>query len=277
MEKITNEVAGKFKAWLDSEEVKAAVEATKAAGDTGTFRIVITTENLDRYDEVIALDGWELDHYLRNPVVLWGHDHFTLPIGVTTNLYKQDGKLVAEGKFAAHTLAQEIRGLYDMGIVRASSVGFIEKERQGNVITRAELIEWSFVSVPANPFALSLALEKALNINELVTKGFMFVEKKDAEPEEAPEPAPEPEEKRYAAKAVLPLADQLRTVADALEALAESEEPERTEDVPPSEPSEEEKALAVFNEQRRTLQQAATILGDVLAEKRQEMRARLSK
>ncbi len=284
MKKITTQLAEEVRNWLgDSEEVKAVIDATEKAadGDTGTFKMVITTSDLDRYQEVISMDGWELDHYLKNPVVLWGHDHFTLPVGVTQRLYKEDGKLIAEGKFAPHAHAQEIRRLYDAGVIRASSVGFLEKERQGNLITRAELIEWSFVSVPANPYALTLAMEKELSINELVMKGFMFVEKKDAdatveEPEEEAEEeeAPEPVEKQFSVKAIKPIADQLRELASALEALTPGEEPERTEDEPAEVVDEETQKMALFQQGRRLAQSFDTALGELLAEMRQASEAR---
>lgn len=274
---------------MSSEDVKTFIDSTRSASteDTGTFRMVITTENLDRYQEVISLDGWELDHYLNSPVVLWGHDHFTPPVAVTDRLIKEDGKLIAEGRFAPTDLGQQLRKLYDLGFLRASSVGFIEKERQGNLITKAELIEWSFVSVPANPYALSLALEKELNINELVTKGFMTVVK-EAEPVETPVEPETPEipetpaepvaEKHFNQKALTPIVDQMRSVLGALEALTKSEEPERTEDEEPAvDLTDEQKALEAFNAKRKTIQDAATIFGDVLAEMRQVSKSLVKK
>ncbi|HEY0881342.1 MAG TPA: HK97 family phage prohead protease, partial [Archangium sp.] len=191
MKKFGGELAQQLIERIASPEVRQLLADTKAANDTdtGTFEVVITTENLDRYQEVIKLDGWELEHYRNNPIVLWGHDH-NQPIGVATSVEIIDGKMVARGKFAPNAKGQEVRGLYDMGIIRATSVGFIEKERDGNLITKAELLEFSFVSVPANPYALSLAFEKGLSVDALVTKGLMFVEKAQ-EPEIAPEEAEE--------------------------------------------------------------------------------------
>lgn len=186
MEKFTTEGALKLRSIFESESFKSLVDSTikSADTDTGTFEVIITTENLDRYQEVISIDGWELDHYLNNPVVLWGHDHSKL-IGVCTSLTKRDGKLVAKGKFAPTEEGQEKRKLYEQGFLKATSVGFIEKEREGNLITKAELLEFSFVSVPANPYALSLAIKTERSIDELVTKGiFTIQEEKGAVSEE---------------------------------------------------------------------------------------------
>lgn len=276
IKKFGEELAIEIKAWAESAEVKQAIEETKAADKSGTFEVAITSEHLDRYQEVIKIDGWELEHYRANPVVLWGHDHHQLPIGVATELTVKDGKMIAKGKFASHPFAQEVRRLYDMGMMRATSVGFIEKEREGNIITKAELLEFSFVSVPANPHALSTLVKHGASINEMVTKGFVFVEKDAEEPAPEPEPTPEPEpvseEKVFDATDLKEVTLVLKNVLVALEALTEKEEEPERDDEP--EESEEEKALKQFNESRRQIQVAATVLGDVLADMRREMEAR---
>lgn len=304
MKKFDSEVAEQLSKAFESDEVRELFATTEKAApeDTGTFKVVITTENLDRYEEVVRLDGWDLSHYLNNPVVLWGHDH-NRPIGVATNVYIEDGKMIAEGKFAPHPFAQEIRQMYDAGIVRATSVGFIERDREGNVITKAELLEFSFVSVPANPHALSLALQHELNINELVTKGIFHIrttetseteetpaeddseaseETSEDEPEE-PETIPEKSEDEQtepseaekamaeitAAAVIRQLEEQgLINKADdgALEDTQEGD-PERTDDEPEGE--EDDDAVKEFN-LKRDIQKLDTTLGDVLAELRQK-------
>ncbi|MEP2085065.1 MAG: hypothetical protein ABJP87_04425 [Bauldia litoralis] len=297
--KIATDVEAIFKEWASSPEVRKLVEETEKSAEetTGSFEVIITTENLDRYQEVISLEGWDLEHYRNNPVVLWGHDHNQLPIGVATSVEVKDGKMIAHGKFAPHEFAQTIRKLYDLGMMKATSVGFIEKEREGNLITKAELLEFSFVSVPANPYALSLMVKEGVSINDMVTKGILSPEKeKEAPEEEAPEvavvseetpekepetpesepiveeqPADEPvvEEKHFQSKSVEPIVASLKGIIVALEELSTKtveETPEGNE-----EPKEEEKQLAEFSAKRKTLQDAATILGDVLAEARRGM------
>lgn len=279
--KISEDLAAEIAERFASPEIQSLLTDTKDASEAaaGTFEVVITTENLDRYQEVIKLDGWELEHYRKNPVVLWGHDHGK-PIGVATSIEIADGKMIAKGKFAPTPLAQEIRALYDAGIIKATSVGFIEKEREGNLITKAELLEFSFVSVPANPYALSLSMERGLSIDELVTKGFMTVEKEaEEEPtvpegeteEEAPteEPAPTEEERSFNTKQVSPIVETLKSAIVALEALGtKAVEPEGDDEVA-EEASEEELEAARFFVARKELQGVATLVGEALAEMRQ--------
>jgi len=286
LKKITGDIKLELDTYIASAETRAAIEATEKAADTdaGTFEVVITTENLDRYNEVIKLDGWELEHYRNNPIVLWGHDHKQLPIGVATSVEVRDGKMIAKGKFALHEFAQTVRQLYDAGVMRATSVGFIEKEREGNLITKAELIEFSFVSVPANPYALSTMVKSGIHINEMVTKGFIIVkeeggdspESTETEPKPDEQPTDEPDEKKFDAKTISNLKQTLQEAIVALDALTpvEEEEPEGNE--APVEEDEETKRFRDFSEKRRVVQLAATYISDVLAEARKAVEAHAS-
>lgn len=193
--KLTPEAVEKlmtaFKADLFQLEVKKLKEET--ATDNGTFKMVISTDNVDRHGEIVNQDGWITDNYMKNAVVLWGHDSYAIPVGITDKLsiVIENGvkSLVAEGRFAGHEFAQVLRKLYDDGMLRASSVGFIPLEYNGNEITKAELLEWSFVSIPANPFALSA---RGFNVSELIEKGIIKdIEKKEGETVETPVKTPE--------------------------------------------------------------------------------------
>jgi len=156
------------------------VEQAKATGeDSGTFKIIISSEDTDRHGDVILVDGWDLSFFESNPVVLWAHDYGALPIGMATKVYKDGKNLVAEGIFApedANPMAQKVRRLYELGMMNATSIGAIVLEQTGNIISKAELLEFSFVPVPANPYALRLN-ELGENVAELVAKGLMTEEK----------------------------------------------------------------------------------------------------
>lgn len=68
--------------------------------------------------------------------------------------------MIIEGVFSkSNPLGVLLADLYDEGMVKSVSVGFIPKQRQEDnrrIITSAELLELSFVAVPCNPNALSL-------------------------------------------------------------------------------------------------------------------------
>lgn len=151
----------KYSEKIASDIMKSIKDAKEVESD-GSFEVIATTGGVDRDGESIDPKGWDFSHFMKNPVLLWGHDYTSPPIGVVRELKEQDGKIIASGVFARTQFAQEVRSLYDDGILRTVSVGFIPKDRDGKNITAAELLELSFVPVPANPEAVSLRRVKSL-------------------------------------------------------------------------------------------------------------------
>lgn len=159
---------------MNKQYLKGLVKTEKGSNQ---FNVIASTATIDRQGESIDQAGWDLTNFLKNPVILWAHDYSSLPIGIAESTQVTDQGLVMNGRFAsgeANPMADNVRMLYEDGILKTVSVGFIPKERNGNIITKAELLEVSFVPVPANPEALSLALAKGLTIEkslvELITK-----------------------------------------------------------------------------------------------------------
>lgn len=146
------------------------------------FKFIASSEAVDRHGEVIKQDGWDLKNYLLNPVILWGHDYWKMPIGKATRIYVEDKKLIVEGVWAsekANPEAEQIRNLYLEGMINTVSVGFIAKEYEGNVITKAELLEISLVTVPANQEALSVL--KSKGFSDDIMKGFVVEIKEEGD------------------------------------------------------------------------------------------------
>jgi len=206
--KLTDELAAEIKAHVKALDFKSIEKVRKASDKNGTFDVIVSTEVKDRAGETVMQDGWELENYKNNPIVLWGHDYYSLPIGVCTETYITEYRgmkaLGAKGVFLpaeVNPLAQQVRKLYEFGLSKGvgvgctTSVGFIPRQRDESdysVITRAELLEFSFVPVPANQGvgaaegrALTIAEAKdiGLDMAELTVKGLEF-----SEPEEAADP-----------------------------------------------------------------------------------------
>ena len=127
--------------------------------------VVASTDDADRHGDTVALDGWQLDNYRRNPVLLWAHDYGQPPIGRASEVWRDGHALVARMEFAPTRFAQEVEGLYRQGYQRAVSVGFrpvrFEERRDprtgallGIRFLEQELLEISAVPVPANGAAL---------------------------------------------------------------------------------------------------------------------------
>jgi hypothetical protein len=180
LKKFSAAVLEDFKKALALKPAADLIEKTKAAESAGTFKVIISTSDEDRQGDTVDQTKWNLKNFENNPVVLWAHDYYSLPIGVATKIGVEDGKLVAEGKFAPADLnpfAAQVAALYEAGFIKTTSVGYMQHE-SGEL----ELLEFSFVPVPANPYALSMREMKQLKLNvpELVMKGIQFEAKAEA-------------------------------------------------------------------------------------------------
>ena len=126
---------------------------------------VISTDAVDRMQDTISVDGWDLKAYKKNPVVLFAHDNREPPIGRAIRIGKKDGKLVARTEFTSREMnpfGYSIFLMYEGGFMKATSVGFRplkfemseDEKRSGGIdFLKQELLEYSAVPVPANPEA----------------------------------------------------------------------------------------------------------------------------
>lgn len=136
----------------------------------GKYRVLASTAAMDRQGDSIDQAGWDISNFKLNPVMLWAHDYSELPTAKATSIEITKLGLEVDFEFApedGNPKAQQLKVLYDKGFLNAVSVGFIAKERKGNVITKSELLEISFVPVPANQEALRLALSKGLDVSAI--------------------------------------------------------------------------------------------------------------
>ena len=148
----------------NGEEGKAKREEVGARG-IGPVTFVLSTDDVDRHGDVVLANGWRLDAYLRNPVLLWAHDYHHPAIGRAVSLWTEPHRLLAKVEFAPSAFAQEVAALYAHGFQWGVSVGFrpIRWEERRDPRTGAylglryleqELLEVSAVPVPANREAL---------------------------------------------------------------------------------------------------------------------------
>lgn len=147
--------------------------------DKRALRFTISTGTVDREQDRIALAGWDLANFRRNPVVLWGHDSTRLPIGRAFDLRIEGSELKSSVEFIPEDtpeggqFAESVYRLARSGFLAATSVGFrpikwdytSDKSRgaddwfPGIDFEEQELVELSIVTVPANPEALMDAPE----------------------------------------------------------------------------------------------------------------------
>ncbi len=140
------------------------------------YRITIAASEKVRQPPELDFKGLSTDNYLRNPVVMWAHDAVGrspsggLPIGRTLSLAKTGaGEVIADFEFLSDDpFAQRVKNAWDKGFLRAASVSWLPLETAptpdgGWRDTRSELLEWSIVSVPADPDALRDAHRRLLD------------------------------------------------------------------------------------------------------------------
>jgi HK97 family phage prohead protease len=146
------------------------------------IRGVFSTGAEDRDGEIIDQNGWDLDQFMENPVILFAHDHYQPAVGKAIELAKDgNGNLVGAIQFAAkeYEFAMTLFKLYAAGFMRAFSVGFMNKlyeidQENDRVILRENMLyEISCVNVPAN--AMALAFSKGIDTSPLIK----FFDKKD--------------------------------------------------------------------------------------------------
>lgn len=123
----------------------------------GEVEFVVSTGAWDAHGERINVDGIDFKDYKKNPVVLWGHDGFNLPIARTTKIWKEAGKLMARAKFyLKDDFANKVYNYILDGFLNAVSIGGMVEEWGSDGLTISKLVmkEFSVVSIPANSEAL---------------------------------------------------------------------------------------------------------------------------
>lgn len=146
---------------MNKSYLEAEVKAVSDDG-SGEFEAILSAPTLDRDGEIIDPGAFEplpksipvhVDHRFETEAV----------VGRAEPFYDGD-MLKVRGKFTSTARGQEVRSLVADGFVDSMSVGFMAAERDqkdgATHVTRAELIEASFVSIPANRDALVLTAKE---------------------------------------------------------------------------------------------------------------------
>lgn len=177
---------------IKSEYPEKSIKTTLTKSIRKGARFIATKEIPDRDNEVVLIDGIEMESYKKNPVFLWGHkvrgDIYDV-LGNTKNWdveYDENMKkmLTFEVDYADHEKAQAAKGMHEKGMAKGVSIGFAFSPEgyqrsmsngQPNYITKSTLREVSNVIVGANPDALAMA--KSFNLLDATTEKQLIIEK----------------------------------------------------------------------------------------------------
>ncbi|MDX2253205.1 MAG: hypothetical protein NW202_13045 [Nitrospira sp.] len=131
--------------------------AVVKAADGVRPSITISTGGVDRDGDRLLPEGCDKTNYKKNPVVLYGHDYHSLPVGGDAQIVIVPGKDIRASWrwLEGDEFAARVKNAFEQRFLSAS-VGFKPKEAQpnefgGHDITKWELLEFSLVPVPANP------------------------------------------------------------------------------------------------------------------------------
>jgi len=148
-----------------------------------SFLAVASVESPDRMGDVISVKGWELDNYVKNPVVMPFHNYSTLPVGRSLGIFSKGKKLMFVPQFAPYPEASRMYEMFRDKYLKGFSVGFIPKEskkieteeedrplfwHQPTKFIKQELLEVSVAPIPAHQDALS-------ELKTMVKKGDIFI------------------------------------------------------------------------------------------------------
>ena len=141
----------------------------------GKIQAVVSDETEDRDGDIIRVAGWQLDQFLKHPVLLSSHNYYDLrsQIGEWESMTVKGKRLVGVASYYVGKGNEEADWAFQLAEMgrAAYSVGFVPKEyekREGGSdwggpfeFTSQELLEVSHVSVPANANALQLMAKSA--------------------------------------------------------------------------------------------------------------------
>ena len=145
-----------------------------------TIDFIMTTEVVDRHEDVVDVDSIKLENYLLNPVVIPSHDYSAMAVGKCINIWKDvvngNKSLCATVKFAVeeYELAKTYWNLYKNGYMNAVSIGF--RPERGEMVGEtfylfgSEILELSLVSIPANQLALAMA--KGIDVKSILNASY---------------------------------------------------------------------------------------------------------
>jgi phage head maturation protease len=138
-------------------------------------RFIMTTQQVDRYGDIVVTAGGDLTEFLRNPVGLLFHQSRTWPVAQWANVEvksstrpaRMEGDFVLLPEGGPIKEVDEAAWMIENGGIRACSIGFIpdwddidlimdddEKWVTGYKFNKWELTECSVCAVPANAGAL---------------------------------------------------------------------------------------------------------------------------
>ena len=142
---------------------------TMARADGGDRAVIAVHDDIGD-GRPVDLRSLDFTRYWKNPVVLFEHDRWAGPVGRSTAIGWDDkSRMVADFEFlTGNPQASVVKNAWRKGFLKAASIRAIPKARnsqssyQSGLENSHELVEWSIVTIPADPDAVRSGLTKDL-------------------------------------------------------------------------------------------------------------------
>lgn len=152
-------------------------------------RYILSSETLNRNGYRVLSSGIKVDNFLKNPVLLFGHNTWDAPIGKIDDIKMEGTTLTGVPVFDdSDPIGAGFKSKAENGFPFALSIGFrpltlssdpahIIAGQQYETVTECELLEVSVVSIPANPDAVGLSANSETPIPALTKTHIIRMEK----------------------------------------------------------------------------------------------------
>lgn len=179
---------------MELVNLNAHIKSIATKDDSENSPLIIrgfaNTVTKDRAGDVIPASAWTtsnaLKNYMKNPIMLFGHDH-SRPIGKVISLEPTEMGLMIEAEISTADI--QIYQLIKDGVLKTFSVGFrikdadYDDESNTFYITDLELLEISVVSVPCNQDS-TFSVAKGMNGADYVELRKQYVHQSNTPVEE---------------------------------------------------------------------------------------------
>lgn len=197
--KLSEDTRERLGQYADADLVRKGIAQPMESVLPGERAVVryISTRGIDRDSEILVPEGAVIDEYMKNPVVLFGHNYSMPPHAKAEWVKADDRGLQSKTVYAETDAGEEMWQLVSGGYLNAASVGFVPLEYVVNggpgwaettkklgrkwdmapesfagvnaIYNKWLLLEYSDVPIPANPEAL-VQRAKSMGISDGLLK-----------------------------------------------------------------------------------------------------------
>jgi HK97 family phage prohead protease len=135
----------------------------------GDHEVTMTTGSVDRQNDEVVPEGGDFTDFVKNPVLQFAHDAWSLPVGSVTSLTRAADAWKARFRFLqGDEFAARVENAWKQRVLNAVSIGFLpltweHNDHGGLRFLKWQMLELSIVPVPANAEAVRML--KALHLD----------------------------------------------------------------------------------------------------------------